>query len=82
MDRPVSRHEYKTYVTHLIHLDGGPKVDKMELGLLGIETIRLYGRKQYDEKALVQALLATTGKRDMKMGSRRNTLDGQAKSTS
>lgn len=82
VDQAVNRHEYKTYVTHLVHLDGGPKVDKMELGLLGIETIRLYGRKTYDEKALTQALLATIGKRDMKMGSRRNTLDGQAKLTS
>lgn len=81
-DQVVAKHEYKHYVTHLIHLDGGPKVDKMELGLLGIETIRLYGRKAYDEKALVQALVATIGKRDVRMGSRRNTLDGQASSTS
>ncbi|KAE9985749.1 hypothetical protein BLS_005715 [Venturia inaequalis] len=81
VDQVVDKHEFKRYVTHLIHLDGGPKVDKMELGLLGIETIRLYGRRTYDEKALIQALVATIGKRDVRMGSRRNTLDGQASST-
>jgi len=79
---PVDRSEYKTYVTHVMHLDGAgtPKVDKMELGLLGIESVRLYGRKldggglRYDERALVQALEATIGKRDPRTDrSRRNT---------
>ena len=68
--------EYKTYVTHVLHLDGPgtPKVDKAELGVLGIETMRLYGRSvagegqrgvlKYDEMALVQGLEAMIGKRD------------------
>lgn len=82
----VSRHEYKAYITHLIHLAGPntPKVDKEELASLGIESIRLYGRPigeggkifKYDEKALFQALEATIGRRDPRGDrSRRNTLD-------
>jgi len=81
----VSLQEYKAYVTHLIHLEGPgtPKVDKAELNSLGIETLRLYGRRmegakslRYDEKALLQALEATIGRRDPKTErSRRNTLD-------
>jgi len=80
---PVDRHDYKRYVTHVIHLEGlgTPKVDKAELAGLGVETIRLYGRSigegkvlRYDEKALVQALEATIGKRDPRIDrSRRNT---------
>jgi hypothetical protein len=89
----VDRNEFRKYVTHVMHLDGPgtPKVDKMELGLLGIECVRLYGRREgvavrrsegvgegkvlrYDEKALVQALEATMGKRDPRVDrSRRNT---------
>jgi hypothetical protein len=81
---PVARHEYKAYVTHLIHLTGPgtPNVDREELAELGIECIRLYGRSaqhgflRYDEKALVMALEATIGKRDVKGDkSRRNTLE-------
>jgi len=81
---PVPPNEYKTYVTNIIHLEGPgtPKVDKSELANLGIETVRLYGRSvgeekysRYDEKALVQALGATIGKRDPRTPSRRNTLE-------
>lgn len=72
------------YVTHVIHLTGPgtPEVDKDELRALGIEAIRVYGRKnegeqfvRYDERALVQALEVTMGKRDPRVVSRRNTLD-------
>jgi hypothetical protein len=86
---PVEKHEFKAYVTQVIYIDGhgAPKVDRMELGLLGIETMRLYGRNvgdgkvlRYDEKALVQALEATIGKRDLKSDrSRRNTLNDSGK---
>ncbi|KAJ4372657.1 hypothetical protein N0V86_008020 [Didymella sp. IMI 355093] len=76
--------EYKAYVTHVIHLagPGTPAVDKEELRALGIEAIRVYGRRnegeafaRYDERALVQALEVTMGKRDPRVVSRRNTLD-------
>jgi hypothetical protein len=79
----VEKGEYKCYVTHLIHLNGPgtPKVETEELQKLGIETIRVYGRKvegesfvRYDEKALVQALEVTMGRRDPKV--RRKTLEG------
>jgi hypothetical protein len=83
---PVGPHEYKLYVTHLIHLSSPitPKVDKVELQGLGIECIRLYGRTindssgvvRYDEKALIQTLEATIGMRDFATErSRRNTLE-------
>lgn len=51
---------------------------------MGIETIKVYGRKmagesfvRYDERGLIQALEATMGKRDPRVPSRRNTLEGQ-----
>ncbi|KAF2087969.1 UPF0052 domain protein [Saccharata proteae CBS 121410] len=81
----VPKEDYRKYVTHLIHLDGPgtPKVNKGGLNELGIETIRLYGRKEegkdvlmYDEKALVQASEAIIGRRDPRADkSRRNTLE-------
>jgi 2-phospho-L-lactate transferase/gluconeogenesis factor (CofD/UPF0052 family) len=80
----VAKHEFRGYVTHVIHLagPGTPRVDREELAGLGIECIRLYGRSaeggflRYDEKALTQALEATIGKRDpMGERSRRNTLE-------
>ena len=83
---PVAPNEYRMYVTHLIHLQGPgtPHVDREELADLGIETIRLYGRRvegesfqRYDEKALIQALEITTGRRDARADrSRRNTSTG------
>jgi 2-phospho-L-lactate transferase/gluconeogenesis factor (CofD/UPF0052 family) len=79
----VDSTDYRCYVTHLIHLNGPgtPKVDAEELQRLGIDSIRVYGRKvegegfvRYDEKALVQALEVTMGRRDPKV--RRKTLEG------
>lgn len=75
---------YKDYVTHIIHLTGPgtPAVDKEELRALGIEAIRVYGRRnegegfvRYDERGLIQALEVTMGKRDPRVVSRRNTLE-------
>ena len=76
-------------MTHVIHLDGegAPAVDRTRLSELGIERVRLYGRKvegqgkgkgmyTYDGKALAQALGVILGKRDPREGkSRRNTLE-------
>lgn len=79
---------YRNYVTHLIHLTGPgtPAVDKDELRALGIEAIRVYGRRnegesfvRYDERGLIQALEVTMGKRDPRIVSRRNTLEGPAR---
>jgi hypothetical protein len=81
---PLTPQEYRAYVTHVIHLagPGSPAVDREELRALGIEAIRVYGRRnegeafaRYDERALVQALEVTMGKRDPRVVSRRNTLD-------
>lgn len=85
---PIDKSKYKNYVTHLIHLQGSgtPAVDNDELKNLGIEAIRVYGRKnpgenfvRYDERGLIQALGVTMGKRDLRMPSRRNTLEGQVR---
>lgn len=69
---------YSAYVTHVLHLDGPgtPRVDKDRLAEMGIETLRLYGRKivgangedvglgmRYDSTALVQALEVVLGKK-------------------
>lgn len=79
---------YKDYVTHIIHLTGPgtPTVDKEQLRTLGIEAIRVYGRRnegesfvRYDERGLIQALEVTMGKRDPRVVSRRNTLEGPAR---
>lgn len=58
--------DFKLYVTHLIHLqgEGTPRVPKEELAQLGIECVKLYGRKNnsgdggmiYDGTALGQAM--------------------------
>ena len=81
--------EYREYVTHIIHLagPGTPAVDKERLRGLGIETIRVYGRRnegeafvRYDERGLIQALEVTMGKRDPRVVSRRNTMmEGSAR---
>ena len=85
---PVDKGRYRNYVTHLIHLQGPgtPAVDKEELKTIGIEAIRVYGRKnegenfvRYDERGLIQALEVTMGKRDPRMPSRRNTLEVQVR---
>ncbi|KAJ5269183.1 hypothetical protein N7497_010086 [Penicillium chrysogenum] len=70
---------YTNYVTHILHLDGPgtPHVDRERLTRMGIETLRLYGRKimakdgdedtvigmQYDPNALVQAIEVVLGKK-------------------
>jgi hypothetical protein len=81
---PVEKSKYRNYVTHLIHLQGPgtPAVNKDELKALGIEAIRVYGRKnegenfvRYDERGLIQALEVTMGKGDARVPSRRNTLE-------
>ncbi|KAF1933219.1 UPF0052-domain-containing protein [Didymella exigua CBS 183.55] len=78
------RDRYRDFVTHVIHLagPGTPAVDAGALRALGIEAIRVYGRRdaddgvvRYDERALVQALEVTLGKRDPRVVSRRNTVD-------
>lgn len=82
----ISPLEYRRYVTHVVHLEGAgtPAVDRAELSALGIETVRLYGRRtggegflRYDEKALTQALeVVIGGGKDLRGDrSRRNTLD-------
>lgn len=79
---------YKVYVTHVIHLQGPgtPVVDKEALRNVGVEAIRVYGRRnegetfvRYDERGLIQALEVTMGKRDARMSSRRNTLEGSVR---
>ncbi|TVY23716.1 Uncharacterized protein LHYA1_G008153 [Lachnellula hyalina] len=82
----VKEEEWKQYVTHVIHLqgEGTPRVEKEELSALGIETVRIYGRKHeggeggmvYDGTALGQALEAIMGRRDPRSDkTRRNTLN-------
>ncbi|PGH11866.1 hypothetical protein AJ80_06931 [Polytolypa hystricis UAMH7299] len=66
---------YSLYVTHILHLEGPgtPCVDRDRLAEMGIECLRLYGRKvendsgvaigmRYDPKALVQVLEVVLGK--------------------
>jgi hypothetical protein len=75
---------YHQYVTHVIYIEGPtcPKVDREAFQRIGVETMRLYGRKgesgkggRYDMKALEQALEAIIGRKDTKSNkSRRNTL--------
>ena len=70
--------ELRSYVTHLIYLDGAgaPTVDREKLWEVGIECTRVYGRRsedgigwRYDENGLAQALEALVDR------SRRNTLE-------
>lgn len=77
--RPRKSIPYNLYVTHILHLDGPgtPRVDRERLAEMGIETLRLYGRKivsqdggqetplgmQYDPNALIQALEVVLGKK-------------------
>ena len=74
---------WKQFVTHVVHLegDGTPRVERAVLKELGIETIRIYGRRNaagsmiYDGKALTQTLEAIMVRRDPRgEQSRRNTL--------
>ncbi|KAJ9613770.1 uncharacterized protein PV06_10977 [Exophiala oligosperma] len=77
---------YRQYVTHVIHLngEGTPKVDKERLAAVGIDCLKLYGRKSakgvmlYDPQALIGALEAILGKKGDAMllsRSRRNTME-------
>lgn len=84
----------RKYVTHLIHLngEGAPVVDRDQLHDLGIDCVKIYGRKievagpddislvkgmSYDDEALLGAIESILGKRGQGVGlSRRNTLDG------
>lgn len=80
----VGEEDLRKYVTHVIHLqgEGTPRVEKEELGRLGVECVRIYGRKNenggmlYDGAALGQALEAIMGDARRGVGdrSRRNTL--------
>ncbi|KAL5343109.1 hypothetical protein BJX70DRAFT_354505 [Aspergillus crustosus] len=71
---------YTSYITHVLHLDGPgtPHVDRDRLAAMGIETLRLYGRKimpstdnarevpvgmRYDSAGLIQALEVVLGKK-------------------
>jgi 2-phospho-L-lactate transferase/gluconeogenesis factor (CofD/UPF0052 family) len=72
---PPVRLPYTSYVTHLLHLEGPgtPYVDRERFSEIGIECVRLYGRKvegdssetgmRYDPMALIQALEVVLGKK-------------------
>lgn len=79
--------ELRKYITHVIHLQGEstPRVEREELAELGVECVRIYGRKNdggegmmYDGNALRGALEAILGGPRKEKGdgglSRRNTL--------
>ncbi len=81
----VNEEEWKKYVTHVIYLagEGTPIVEREELGKVGVECVRIYGRKNsdggggmiYDGAALGQALGAIVGGTRTMDRNRRNTLD-------
>jgi 2-phospho-L-lactate transferase/gluconeogenesis factor (CofD/UPF0052 family) len=79
---------WSDYVTHVIHLHGEstPRVEREELAAVGVECVRIYGRKAegsdgdggmvYDGMALGQALEAILGRREPRGDkARRNTLE-------
>lgn len=73
------QHEVRRYVTHLVHMegDGTPVVNKEALSELGVDCIRVYGRRvegvlRYDEQGLRSALEAVLGRTE-RGRSRRNT---------
>lgn len=75
--------ELKTYVTHVVHLDGegAPKVDREAFSKVGVEVIKTYGRKTsegeliFDAGALSGALGMILGRGARGDRSRRNTLE-------
>ena len=84
--------QVRDYITHIIYLhgEGTPRVDKGEMAELGIECVRIYGRRLgagmiYDSGALTGALEAILGSPRRNNGSgngrgrgeksRRNTVD-------
>ncbi|KAI1875863.1 uncharacterized protein JN550_002149 [Neoarthrinium moseri] len=71
--------EVRRYVTHVLHMEGEgtPAVDKAELAALGVDCLRVYGRRvdgasRYDENGLKSTLEAVVGRVEMGR-SRRNT---------
>ena len=76
---------YAHYVSHVIYVEGAgvPVVDKEAFARVGIETIRIYGRRdprdggvRYDADALMGALGMILGRGDPRgEKSRRNTLE-------
>ena len=88
-DGECRREDWKKYVTHVVHMigEGTPRVEKESLANVGIECVRIYGRKNvdgegmlYDSNALSGAFEAILGgpRRGDKKGdglSRRNTLN-------
>ena len=78
----IKEEELRNYVSHIIHLegDGTPQVNRESLKAKGIETIRVYGKKNpnggmyYDGKALGQAMEAVLGGVERVTPSRRNTV--------
>ncbi|KAK1813840.1 hypothetical protein LTR12_011748 [Friedmanniomyces endolithicus] len=86
---PCDAAQYCQYVTHVVYLDTAtsPKVDRDAFNAVGIETMRIYGRRdgsgkggRYDAKALEQALEVIMVRKDLKGDkTRRNTLVGSAK---
>lgn len=82
-DRPPVE-EYWHYVTHVIYLEGpgSPSLNKEAFAKAGIETFRIYGRRderggmRYDDDALKGALGLVLGRNDLRADkSRRNTLE-------
>ncbi|XXG95152.1 putative cation-transporting ATPase 1 [Hypoxylon texense] len=78
-DEDAEAEVVRRYVTHLVYLEGegAPRVDRDELTALGVDCIRVYGRRvdgmlRYDEAGLTRALEAVIGKPEM-LRSRRNT---------
>ncbi|PMD41403.1 UPF0052 domain protein [Hyaloscypha variabilis F] len=84
----VGEQEWARYVTHVIYLEGEgtPRIEREVLGRVGVECVRIYGRRRevedgdggmvYDGIALGQALEAIIGggKKGVLDRSRRNTL--------
>jgi 2-phospho-L-lactate transferase/gluconeogenesis factor (CofD/UPF0052 family) len=89
----VEEERWREFVSHVIHLqgEGTPRVEKVELAGLGVECVRIYGRKKdgggggggggeggmiYDGTALGQALEAIIG-----APSRKGPLDRSRRNT-
>ncbi|KAL7268377.1 hypothetical protein RUND412_009003 [Rhizina undulata] len=79
--------EWNRFVTHVIYMEGNgaPRVDVPELVAMGIQCLRVYGKRNpegdgkgmlYDAKALAQALEAVLATRGKRVGNgRRLTVD-------
>ncbi|KAB8296061.1 hypothetical protein EYC80_008868 [Monilinia laxa] len=52
----VAEEEWKKYITHVVYLEGPgtPAVDKLELKRLGIEAVRVYGRRAEPEGVILK----------------------------